>query len=74
MTYRGLGEVDRLRAERDCLKVFRTRVTEAALLDAGTLDAIDRSVAEDIDLAVRNAKSAPRPAEAELLTDVYVAY
>ena len=74
MTYRGPGEVDRLRAERDCLKLFRTRVTEAALLDAGALDAIDRSVAEDIDLTVRNAKGAPRPAEADLLTDVYVAY
>ncbi len=74
MTYRGPGEVDRLRVERDCLKLFRTRVTEAALLEADALDAIDRSVGEEIDLAVRSAKGAPRPAEADLLTDVYVAY
>ena len=63
-----------MRAEQDCLKRFRTRVIEAALLETGELDSIDRSVAEDIETAVRNAKDAPRPGDAELLTDVYVAY
>jgi len=71
---RGRGEVERFRAERDCLQRFRARVTEAALLEADALDAIDRSVAEDIEHSVRNAKEAPRPTEADLLTDVYVAY
>jgi pyruvate dehydrogenase E1 component alpha subunit len=74
MTYRGPGEVDRLRADRDCLKRFRAKVTEAALLDAGDLDSIDHSVAEQIETSVRNAKSAPPPTEADLLTDVYVTY
>jgi acetoin:2,6-dichlorophenolindophenol oxidoreductase subunit alpha len=74
MTYRAPDEVERLRVDRDCLKRFRSRVTEAALLEADALDAVDRSVAEGIDAALRNAKAAPRPAESELLTDVYVAY
>jgi pyruvate dehydrogenase E1 component alpha subunit len=74
MTYRGPGEVERLRVERDCLKRFRSRVTEAALLEGDALDKIDRSVADEIDVAVRNAKAAARPPEADLLTDVYVAY
>jgi pyruvate dehydrogenase E1 component alpha subunit len=74
MTYRGPGEVDRVRAERDCIKRFRARVIEAALLETDELDSIDRSVAEDVRTAVRNAKDAPRPGDAELLTDVYVAY
>nr|WP_294529689.1 thiamine pyrophosphate-dependent dehydrogenase E1 component subunit alpha [uncultured Rhodopila sp.] len=74
MTYRGAGEVDRLRNDRDCLKRFRSKVTEAALLDASELDSIDHAVAEQIDTSVRNAKSAPPPTEADLLTDVYVAY
>ena len=30
--YRGPGELDRIREERDCLKAFRKVVTDAALL------------------------------------------
>jgi pyruvate dehydrogenase E1 component alpha subunit len=74
MTYRGPGEVDRLRNDRDCLKRFRAKVTEAALLDASDLNAIDRSVADQIEASVRNAKSSPPPTDADLVSDVYVAY
>lgn len=73
-TYRAPGEVDRLRAEEDCLRRFRARVTEAALLEAAELDAVDQAVADEIEISVRNAKAAPLPAEADLLTDVYVRY
>jgi acetoin:2,6-dichlorophenolindophenol oxidoreductase subunit alpha len=73
-TYRAPGEVDAHRAERDCLKRFRARVTEAALLDAEALDAVDQAVADEIESAVTHAKKAPAPVEADLLTDVYVAY
>ena len=73
-TYRAPGEVDRLRAEHDCLMRFRARVTQAALLEAGELDAVDRSAAAEIDLSVRQAKGAPAPTDADLLTDVYAAY
>ncbi|MBV8613185.1 MAG: ABC transporter substrate-binding protein, partial [Acetobacteraceae bacterium] len=57
-----------------CVQRFRARVTEAALLETDALDAIDRSVAEEVERSVRDAKEAPRPTEADLLTDVYVAY
>jgi TPP-dependent pyruvate/acetoin dehydrogenase alpha subunit len=73
-TYRAPGEVDRLRAEKDSLKRFRARVTEAALLDAAELDAVDQAVADEIEISVRNAKAAGQPAAADLLTDVYVQY
>ncbi|WP_145145817.1 thiamine pyrophosphate-dependent dehydrogenase E1 component subunit alpha [Roseomonas gilardii] len=73
-TYRASGEVERLRAEQDCLKRFRARVTEAALLEAGELDAVDQAVADEIEISVRNAKAAPLPTEVDLLTDVYVRY
>src|SRR3546814_13409199 len=43
--YRGPGELDRLRADRDCLKAFRARVGEAKLLDIAELEAIDAEVA-----------------------------
>jgi pyruvate dehydrogenase E1 component alpha subunit len=74
MTYRGAGEVEALRAKEDCLKRFRTRVTEAALLPAAELDEIDRAAADQIESAVQNAKKAKPPTEADLLTDAYVAY
>jgi pyruvate dehydrogenase E1 component alpha subunit len=73
-TYRAPGEADRLRAEQDCLTRFRKRVTEAALLEDADLDALDQAVADEVALAVRNAKDAPAPADADLLTDVYVTY
>src|SRR5207302_3623603 len=72
--YRGKDEVKTLRDERDCLKHFRSRVTEAALLEADALDAVDAEVAALIDRAVATAQAAPVPPESALLTDVYVSY
>jgi acetoin:2,6-dichlorophenolindophenol oxidoreductase subunit alpha len=72
--YRGKDEVRRLREERDCLKIFRLRVGEAALLESDALDAVDNEVAALIDRAVASASAAPPPSESELLTDVYVSY
>ncbi len=73
-TYRAPGEVDELREHRDCLEGFRRRVVEAALLENQELDAIDREVKALIDEAAVEAKGAPPPTEADLLTDVYVSY
>ncbi len=73
-TYRGNGEIERLRAEHDPLTHFRKRVTEAGLLEGGQLDAIDAAAKSEIDAAVAKAKSAAMPPLAELLTDVYVRY
>jgi pyruvate dehydrogenase E1 component alpha subunit len=73
-TYRPAGEVERQRRERDCLPIFRKRVTEAALLETSQLDAIDRSVASLIDQSVVDARAAPRPTVADLTTDVYLSY
>jgi pyruvate dehydrogenase E1 component alpha subunit len=74
MTYRGEGEIERLREDKDSLKIFRSKVTEAGLLEASQLDEIDAEVAALIDAAVAEAEAAPAPAAAELLTDVYISY
>jgi len=74
MTYRAPGEVDRLKAEKDCLKLFRQRVTEAGLLEPAQLDEIDQEARRIIDQALAEAKAAPAPTEADLLTDVYASY
>ena len=73
-TYRGPDEVKKLRETRDCLALFREKVTEAGLLDAAALDTIDAEAEAKIDGAVAKAKVAPAPTAADLLTDVYVSY
>lgn len=72
--YRGEGELDRIREFRDCLKNFRTRVTDAKLLDASELDALDAEVLDQIEDAVTQARAAPRPTAEDVLADVYISY
>jgi pyruvate dehydrogenase E1 component alpha subunit len=72
--YRGPGEIERLRRDRDCLKAFRQRVTEARLLDPADLDAVDKEVAALIDEAVDEARAAPPPDPSEVTEDVYISY
>jgi pyruvate dehydrogenase E1 component alpha subunit len=43
-------------------------------LQPAKLDGIDQEVAQLIDRCVADAKAAALPTEADLLTDVYVAY
>ena len=73
-TYRAKGEVENLRANRDCIKSFAERVIEAGVVKRDELAAIDREVLDLIEDAVRSAKAAPLPTAQDLLTDVYVAY
>lgn len=72
--YRADGELDRIRAERDCLKIFRAGVTEAKLLTDADIDAVDAEVMDTIQAAVDAARAAPRPTAADVLTDVYISY
>ena len=74
MTYRGEGEVSRLRREKDCLHRFRQRVTETALLEESEMDAITQEAEERISRSIDRAKAAGYPTEKDLLTDVYVSY
>jgi len=72
--YRGEGELERIRATRDCLKVFRARVGAAKLLDMAELDAVDAEVMTLIEEAVAEARAADRPTAEDVLTDVYISY
>lgn len=73
-TYRGVNEVEVTKEEKDCLTLFRKRVTSAAIVADADLDTIDQEVAKLVDEAVAEAKVAADPAESDLLTDVYVSY
>ncbi len=73
-TYRGDGEVENLRKDNDCIKIFSAKVVSAGVIEQAELDAIDKEVLVLIDDAVDKAIAAPMPAPAELHTDVYVSY
>lgn len=73
-TYRAENEVENIRKEKDCLMLFRQRVTSADLVEEEDLDKIDEEVGQLIDEAVEEGQAAPEPGEDDLLTDVYVSY
>jgi pyruvate dehydrogenase E1 component alpha subunit len=73
-TYRAPGELDDIRNHRDCLKKFAAELTSAGTVTAEELQAIDHEVLGLIEDAVKQAKAAPLPSAADLLTDVYVKY
>jgi pyruvate dehydrogenase E1 component alpha subunit len=73
-TYRAPGELDDIRVNHDCLKKFAAAVTSAGVVTQAELTAIDHDVLGLIERAVIEAKSAPLPTQADLLTDVYVKY
>jgi len=73
-TYRAKGELDDIRANKDCIKMFSERVVEAGVIPRAELEAIDREVGREIEEAVAFAKAAPLPTAKDLTTDVYVNY
>ena len=73
-TYRADGEIETLRAEKDCLKVFRAKVVETGLLSDEQLDEIFEEEKKRIQDAASAAQAAPRATEADLMTDVYASY
>src|SRR5258708_11292618 len=72
--YRAKDEVARLRVTMDCLQRFRARTEADRSVAHADLDAIDLEAAALIDTAVRDAKAAPPPVEADLTSDVYIQY
>ena len=72
--YRAKDEVARLRVTMDCLKRFRARAEADRSVPLADLDAVDREAVAAIDAAVRDAKAAAPPVEADLYSDVYIQY
>jgi pyruvate dehydrogenase E1 component alpha subunit len=56
------------------LQRFRARTEADRSVAHADLDAIDLEAAALIDTAVRDAKAAPPPVEADLTSDVYIQY
>ncbi len=72
--YRAKDEVVGFRVTMDCLKRFRERVGADGSAGLAELDAIDTEAAALIDGAVKDAKAAAPPVEADLYSDVYIQY
>ena len=73
-TYRQPDEVKKIRESRDCLTNLAKKLTAAGLVDPTELKKIDQESAALIEDAVTQAKKAPKPVTADLLTDVYESY
>jgi acetoin:2,6-dichlorophenolindophenol oxidoreductase subunit alpha len=73
-TYRAKGEVEDIRANKDCIKMFSERIVDAGIIRRTELEAIDREAEALIQEAMVFAKSAALPSAADLLNDVYVSY
>lgn len=72
--YRGKGELEEIRANKDCVKKFAAKVTGAGVITQAELASIGKEVLSLIERAVQEAKAASQPTAADLLTDVYVTY
>ncbi len=73
-SYRPVGEADRVRAEKDCLMLFRQRAVGDGRVSDAELDAVEKAVVAELDAAIEHAVAAESPTSADLLTDVYVSY
>jgi acetoin:2,6-dichlorophenolindophenol oxidoreductase subunit alpha len=72
--YRAKGELEDIRANKDCIKLFAERVIEAGAVSRAELEAIDKNAIALVAEALAFAKAAPAPVAADLTTDVYVKY
>jgi acetoin:2,6-dichlorophenolindophenol oxidoreductase subunit alpha len=72
--YRAKGELDDIRANKDCIKIFVERIVDAGVATRAEIEAIEKEIVGEIAEALAFAKSAPTPTAAELTTDVYVKY
>ena len=73
-TYRAEGEVENLRENHDCIKIYRAAVTGAGAVEAAELDTIDAEALALVNEAVEHATAAPMPGPEDLETDVYISY
>ena len=73
-TYRAPGEVEKLRAEQDCLAIFSSRVVSEGRLKPEDLSEIDLEVRALVDEAIAAAKAASPPDAESLYANVYQSY
>jgi pyruvate dehydrogenase E1 component subunit alpha len=68
--YRSKDEVNRMRAEHDCIDQAKKRLLDGNLADENALKAIDKQVKDIVAAAAQFAQDSPEPDPSELWTDV----
>src|SRR6185369_686475 len=68
--YRSKDEVNRMRAEHDCIDQAKKRLLDGNLADENALKAIDKQVKDLVAAAAEFAQDSPEPDPAELWTDI----
>ncbi len=68
--YRTKDEVNRMRAEHDCIDQAKKRLLDGNLADENELKAIDKEVKDLVAAAAQFAQDSPEPDPSELWTDV----
>jgi pyruvate dehydrogenase E1 component alpha subunit len=68
--YRSKDEVNRMRAEHDCIDQAKKRLLDGNMSDETALKAIDKQVKDLVAAAAEFAQDSPEPDPAELWTDV----
>ena len=68
--YRTRAEIEKYQ-ERDPIKLFAASLNEAGIVDAETLEKIDKEVREEVEDAVKFAEESPLPPPEDLYTDIY---
>ena len=74
ITYRTDKETEDIKDNKDPLKIFKAKVTEAGLLEVSQFDEIDQTSTNEIKQAIKESKESDFPKESDLLTDVYINY
>ncbi len=74
ITYKGPDEIDKIKAAKDCLMLFKQRVTEAGLIEGSELDEIEKESKDLVTQCLVDAKAGDLPTKADLMTDVYNSY
>ncbi|MGH6986902.1 MAG: pyruvate dehydrogenase (acetyl-transferring) E1 component subunit alpha [Caulobacteraceae bacterium] len=69
--YRTREEIDEVRKTRDPIEHLQERLEEAGIADEAALKAIDSEVRALVADAAEFARTAPEPASAELMNDIY---
>jgi pyruvate dehydrogenase E1 component alpha subunit len=68
--YRSKDEVNRMRAEHDCIDQARKRLLDGNMSDENALKAIDKEVKDIVAAAAQFAQDSPEPDPSELWTDI----
>ncbi|MDH3661008.1 MAG: thiamine pyrophosphate-dependent dehydrogenase E1 component subunit alpha [Alphaproteobacteria bacterium] len=74
ITYKAPDELEKIKAAKDCLMLFKQRVTEAGLIEGAELGEIEKESKDLVAQCLVDAKAGDLPTKADLMTDVYNSY